>query len=345
MSGVRGAFILSSLLHGSIVLAAVVTLPKPDAPSTPPISALPVDLVTVADETDVTQGSTDAAEVLEEAAPKTVADAEAPAEPETQPGAADAPADRITTRSDPADTPSESAAPERADAPEPAEPVADDVAPQAPAPDAEPAPPESASETPAQEVAAEPIRQSATAETAQQDASPAPERPAEPARSPAAVPAPRPTPPRPTETARVERETVETFDAESISQLINRDDASGGGQGRATASLGSDQGRAEARLTLSEQDYLRAQMQRCWSPPVGVRGSGDLIITVQFKLAPDGAVTEIVEVAAQGVGRLYDVAADSARRAVLSCQPYNLPPEKYAAWKEVRVNFDPRELF
>jgi hypothetical protein len=143
----------------------------------------------------------------------------------------------------------------------------------------------------------------------------------------------------------VEREVEEEFDADRISQLLNRTDPTGGGEGAATASLGAEAGRAAAALTLSEKDALRAQMQRCWSPPVGVRGSRDLVITVQFRLAPDGSVTDIVEVAAEGVGRLYDVAADAARRAVLQCQPYRLPPNKYEAWKEVRVNFDPRELF
>ena len=33
-----------------------------------------------------------------------------------------------------------------------------------------------------------------------------------------------------------------------------------------------------------------------------------------------------------------------SRRAVLRCQPYQLPPEKYEAWREINVNFDPREL-
>ena len=345
MRTVRGAFILSGVLHGSIVLAAVVAFPEPEAPSTPPVNALPVNLVTVAEKTDVTQGAPEAAEVVDEAAPRTVTEADEAAAPEVQPGATQAPAERIATESEAVDTASRSAAPE------PAAPESD--APESDAPETEEAdeardPPETTdtAEPPETAPASPPDAARLPEETSiEADATPPPEAAAGSSEAPPAVPAPRPTPPRRTETARVERETVETFDAETISQLINRDAPSGGGQGTATASLGSERGRAQARLTLSEQDYLRAQMQRCWSPPVGVRGSSDLIITVQFKLAPDGRVTEIVEVAAEGVGRVYDVAADAARRAVLRCQPYSLPPEKYAAWKEVRVNFDPRELF
>lgn len=321
----RGAFILSGVLHASIILAALVSLPSLDTPSTPAINALPVELVTIEDETDLTVGQPDEEAVVEDAAPETVTQAEAPAEPETQPGAGEAPAERIATEEDAVDTSAVSAAPEPSAPPAPPEPE--------PVPEPEPA------ETPPEtDVAALP----------EPDPEPTPPEPAaEPVRTPATVvPQPRPTPPRrPEPPARVEREAVEEFDADRISQLLNRTDPTGGGRGTATASLGAEAGRANAALTLSEQDALRAQMQRCWNPPIGVRGSGDLVVTIQLRLAPDGRVEEIVEIGAQGIGALYDVAADAARRAVLQCQPYTLPPQKYEAWKEVRVNFDPRELF
>ena len=37
-------------------------------------------------------------------------------------------------------------------------------------------------------------------------------------------------------------------------------------------------------------------------------------------------------------------APESALRAVRQCAPYNLPAEKYDAWKQVKVTFDPREM-
>jgi hypothetical protein len=30
---------------------------------------------------------------------------------------------------------------------------------------------------------------------------------------------------------------------------------------------------------------------------------------------------------------------------VLSCAPYNLPADKYDTWQDVKVNFDPQDLF
>jgi membrane protein involved in colicin uptake len=316
----RAAFGLSFLLHVSIIVAALVSLPEPETMSTPSVNALPVELVTIAEETDLTVGRPEESEVVEDPAPRTV-EAEAPPEPETAPGATDEPAERIATEEEAVDSPEVASAPEPSAREEP-EPV-------------EPEEPDTPQET---EVAALP-----EAETAEAPAEPAEtETPPPPA---TVVPRARPTPPPRRERARVEREAPEEFDADNISQLINRNAPTGGGEGAAVASLGTEAGRLEAALTLSEQDSLRAQMQRCWSPPVGVLGSDELVITVRIRLAPDGTVDTIEQIGAEGLGALYDVAADAARRAVLQCQPYRLPPNKYEAWKEVQVNFDPRELF
>ena len=40
----------------------------------------------------------------------------------------------------------------------------------------------------------------------------------------------------------------------------------------------------------------------------------------------------------------FGAASSSAVRAIMRCQPYNLPISKYEAWQEVIINFDPREM-
>ncbi|MEM8552866.1 MAG: cell envelope integrity protein TolA, partial [Pseudomonadota bacterium] len=152
-----------------------------------------------------------------------------------------------------------------------------------------------------------------------------------------------PTPPP--RRARPQTENPDAFDASRLSQLINRSDPSGGGQGTSDASLGTAGGRTAAALTLSEKDALRAQMQRCWNPPIGLANAEDMIVVVQIRLGPDGSVVNIDRVGGSVGGALYDTASDSARRAVLQCQPYRLPVEKYDAWKDIQVTFDPRDLF
>ena len=37
--------------------------------------------------------------------------------------------------------------------------------------------------------------------------------------------------------------------------------------------------------------------------------------------------------------------ADSAVRAAKACEPYSLPPAKYESWKDIVLNFDPRDMF
>jgi hypothetical protein len=43
---------------------------------------------------------------------------------------------------------------------------------------------------------------------------------------------------------------------------------------------------------------------------------------------------------------LFDVAASSAVRAVMRCQPIDrLPIAKYDSWRSIILRFDPREMF
>jgi len=37
--------------------------------------------------------------------------------------------------------------------------------------------------------------------------------------------------------------------------------------------------------------------------------------------------------------------SDSAIRAAQACEPYSLPPDKYDLWKDIVLNFDPRDMF
>jgi hypothetical protein len=319
----RIALIVSAILHFGILAAMIITLPSPGGFVTPPVEALPVELVTIAEETDLTLGRPEETEVVETPAERTV-EAEEPPAPEEQPGATDRPADRIAVDEDAIDSQTESAAPEPTGPPEPVE---------EPEPVVEPEP------APAEVAAVEPEEQQ--------------EAPPEPAAAPApvpqrVVPQRKPTPPpRRQQTARVEREEAETFDADRLSQLINRTANTGGGSGSAQGSIGAATGRTAAALTMSEIDALNSKIRECWSVPIGVANAEELVISVIISFNPDGTVKSIDNMRVPGVGPIYDAAADSARRAVLQCQPYSPPlsPEKYELWSQVQVNFDPRTLF
>ena len=110
---------------------------------------------------------------------------------------------------------------------------------------------------------------------------------------------------------------------------------------RSTAGAG-----AQTAMTMSEIDALKAQLARCWNVPVGAPDPSALVFRVKMFLNEDGTVASPPQLLDQG--RLGDpyfrAAADSAMRAVHICGPYQLPPEKYATWSEITIEFDPRKM-
>ena len=69
-------------------------------------------------------------------------------------------------------------------------------------------------------------------------------------------------------------------------------------------------------------------------------------VSVQFKLDRSGALEGSPQIiSGGGSAGVERAAAEAARRAVSRCAPYNLPVEKYEAWADVIVNFDPSEMF
>ncbi|WP_420961295.1 hypothetical protein [Brucella sp. IR073] len=137
--------------------------------------------------------------------------------------------------------------------------------------------------------------------------------------------------------------------ADEVRALLNREKASGGGAKRSTeqASLGGQKNTGGSKLSQSEMDALRGQISKCWNVPAGVADAQGLRVTVKMRLTETGEIEGAPEVTSSGGGdsSVSRAAAESARRAVMRCAPYNLPRDKYDAWSEVIANFDPSEMF
>ncbi len=155
-------------------------------------------------------------------------------------------------------------------------------------------------------------------------------------------------PERPREQPRQEQTQADSESVEDqVAALLNRDRASGGGAQRSSqeASLGG-RNTTGARLSQSEIDALRAQVQRCWNPPVGAADAENMVVSIRIRLTPTGALESDPQVVAGGGSSIAErAAADAARRAVLRCAPFNAPSDKYEAWSDVQFNFDPRDMF
>ena len=147
-----------------------------------------------------------------------------------------------------------------------------------------------------------------------------------------------------------EFEKKDLFDPNNIAALIDKSKIEEIDNIKKNNDITQDQDRniQSNKLTLSEEDALKAQIFGCWSIPLGLPYNEDLLVRIKLKLEPDGSVakTEILDHARMnkpGQG-FYKVLAESALRAVKLCQPLRVPNTGYERWKELQLNFDAREM-
>ena len=112
---------------------------------------------------------------------------------------------------------------------------------------------------------------------------------------------------------------------------------------------GAPEGR-DTRLTASQASLLAAMMKRevsrCWNINSGLAGIDRIVVDIEVKLNPDGRIKGQPKVANSGAGVLFQDAANNAMRALLQCEPYNLPKDLYkGGWDHMVVTFDPQKMF
>ena len=112
------------------------------------------------------------------------------------------------------------------------------------------------------------------------------------------------------------------------------------------ASLGAPLGQA-AHLSQSELDALRAKLISLWNPPAAVSAHPDqYVVSIRIRLARNHRLVGQPVVLTSGHGPLFEATRDSAVRALFQAQPYSmLSLTTYDQWKEIDINFDPREVF
>ncbi|MCP4317942.1 MAG: cell envelope integrity protein TolA [Hyphomicrobiales bacterium] len=346
--------IISAVGHALLLSWGLFILSAPPSHETLEIEALPVDIIPVSSITQIQQGEKKAP-ATEIAAPK----------PTSRPEPVE---DAVNTGDNTVDLkPTQTEKPSKKVVEAAAEPEKADIAEPLPSPETESVPqpsqkpePVAATEVaalpvPQREVAPDPVAEAiARAEATKPKFEPLPEK----------VPTPtvRPTPPKAQTAKTPERKNNRDrkqstklasakdsdFNADEISALLNREDPAGGGAQRnqREASLGGQTTTTGLKLSQSEMDALRGQIQRCWQIVPGMADGADVRITVTMRLDRSGAIDGQPSVQATGGSDgAREELARGARRAVLRCAPYNLPSEKYDTWADVVVNFDPSQMF
>jgi hypothetical protein len=98
-------------------------------------------------------------------------------------------------------------------------------------------------------------------------------------------------------------------------------------------------------MSVNEIDALRARIAQCWNPPPGGLGADEIVVKLRLRLNEDGTLVGYPTIANRGSSPFFQAAADSAVRAVYQCQPYALPSDKYALWRDMILNFDPSDMY
>ena len=126
------------------------------------------------------------------------------------------------------------------------------------------------------------------------------------------------------------------FDQSKIAALLDKRDptrhAVAGDEINAQAALGTARGHA-ADNSATWGAIFKQQVERCWKKPYGGIEAQQIETSFTIKLKRDGTL-ESRPVPLPGSNSAYfRVYQESAMRAIIECQPYNLPAAYFDEWK------------
>jgi outer membrane biosynthesis protein TonB len=308
------AYTISGIGHAAVLLWSVWSLAAKPLPS-PPADALPVDIVSVSEFTQMTAGNKSAPKA-ETAKPLVEKVAEAkPVEDVTS---------KVTEKKEVL------AAREPPPAPE-AKPVESKPENKPQPKQAETKPSEAKPEKKQAEEKPDPIAEALAKDEAKKP---------EPKKAEVKPPPPpkKPAPPAP------------KFDPKDIqAKLLNKQEATrvaaAGPELNSVPAVGLPNASAK-QLSMSELDAFRQKLARLWRLPPGAMNAREVTSKIRIKLRRDGTLADGPMLMAGGNTPLAIAARESAMRALFQGQPYDMfKPENYELWKDIEIDFDPRDFF
>jgi hypothetical protein len=335
----RGAF-LSAFLHLAIILIAFIGLPHLTEPPLDVGEAIPVEVVTLSDKTNIPPMAHKAPKPVQKLAMTPPAPPPLPEPPKLEPPKPVPPP--------PAPAPQATVAP-----PSPPQPPA----PAPPAPPTPPQPPVAATApAPPQPQAKAKPKPTPEPEAQLPPTPPTPPVPPTPRKQP---PKPQPDqlasilksveqnqPPQPQQKPQPRQPELDRV-LKSVTQTPpapDQDEAQNVVQqfARPTQQATS----LDQQLSMSEIDAVRRQIEGCWNIPAGAKDAKNLIVELHVQLNADGSVraVAITDQSRLQSDNFFRAAAESAARAVYECAPLHLPADKYSQWQDMILNFDPSQI-
>jgi colicin import membrane protein len=139
------------------------------------------------------------------------------------------------------------------------------------------------------------------------------------------------------------------FDASKIAALLDKRDptrnAATGDTLNSKPTLGHVNGTA-AKLSMSEIDAFKNRMRECWNPPIGMDRAQEMVVLFHVQFNLDGSVKTGPDIIGGRPDPSGPAFAESARRALLQCQPYTMfRKDTYDQWNDMEVGFNSKEMF
>ncbi|MEQ1697129.1 MAG: protein TolA, partial [Hyphomicrobiaceae bacterium] len=123
------------------------------------------------------------------------------------------------------------------------------------------------------------------------------------------------------------------------------------GKSDTAQNLGPSAGTRDGRdnvLSATEKDMLNnmldAQLKPHWRLPAAGGGTETPLVTVTWRLNADGMLNGEPAVQRAQNNTQFQLAAEAAIRAIKSAQPFKLPADKYAFWRDNSWTFDPSKM-
>jgi len=151
----------------------------------------------------------------------------------------------------------------------------------------------------------------------------------------------KPPPPKPQQAKAAPQEPPKpkqerAFDQSKIAALLDKRDPSRaavtGAQMNSQASLGTAKGMS-ADNSATWGAMFRQQVERCWKKPYGGVEAQKVEAVFTIRLKRDGTLEAMPVPLPGGSSPYFRVYQESAQRAIIECQPYNLPAAYFDEWK------------
>lgn len=315
----KGSLAASLAFHGAILAAALLVLPNHSLDEAKPVEAIMVDITTIGDVTKKMAMSKDAEKTVDKPKAK-AADVVKKADPKTK-------IDKTEITA--------------------AKPSKPKTEPEAKPP--EPKPEKKVAETPPEPTPLDSdplkdlIKDTIKDKPPEKKVEPKPEKKVEP----------KPDKPKPEKRPAKKQEKLDVAKLEDIlnsDAMVNKENE----EKTTNASEATDAGdpsKGQANLQGADDqlvgtivDALVSKVKQCWNVPPGAR-EANMSIRIHFSLNQDGSIAGTPDVQNYNADPIFDATARSAVAALIECQAYDLPQDRYDLWKDNTLDFNPNLMF